>query len=176
MTGLFIDCRIEDGTLRVILYGMTPETRLPVDQSSVLLIPVSPRHDGRVGVTLTEVVLADWHAQVVPVQFGTVTQIFTKGADVPGSFSLALARANPDNPSTTISYDVPQSAHITLVIYNLLGQEGVRLVDRAQQPGRYTTTWNAMNTQGHAVASGVYMYRITSSSGYAQSRRMTLLK
>ena len=59
MTGLFIDSGIEDGTLRVIRYGMTRETRLPVDQYPVLLIPVSPRHDGRVGLTLTEVVLAD---------------------------------------------------------------------------------------------------------------------
>jgi hypothetical protein len=176
LAGIFIDSRIEAGTLRVLIHGITPETRVPVDQSPVLLIPITLLHDGRVGLTLTEAVLADWRAQIVPVQYGMVTQTLTRGADVPGTFSLAIARPNPFNPSTTIAYEVPQPAHMTLVVYNLLGQEVVRLVDQVQQSGRYTATWNAVNTQGHTVASGVYMYRITSSTGYAQSQRMTLLK
>jgi len=48
---------------------------------------------------------------------------------------------------------VPQSAHIQLTVYNLLGQEVVRLVDQTQQPGRYLITWNALNAQGASVAS-----------------------
>ena len=71
---------------------------------------------------------------------------------------------------------MPQQAHITLTVYNLLGQEVVTLVNQVQAAGRYEITWNARNTQGQAVSSGVYLYRLISSTGYTASKRMTLLK
>ena len=60
---------------------------------------------------------------------------------MPTSFTLHAASPNPFNPATTISYEVPQSTHIRLTVYNLLGQEVVRLVDTMHQPGRYETVW-----------------------------------
>lgn len=176
MAGMNIDSEIKDGSLRVIIHSMHPNTRLPVNLSPILYVPVIPRQDGRAGITLSNAVLADWRAQIVPHQFGTVSQTVTRGLDTPGSFSLAAARPNPFNPSTTISYEVPQTSHIRLTVYNILGQEVIRLVDQVRSPGRYTATWNAMNVKGQSVASGVYMYRITSSTGFSQSKRMTLLK
>ena len=71
---------------------------------------------------------------------------------------------------------MPQQAHITLAVYNELGQEIVRLVNAVQQAGRYTVTWDGRNTQGQGVSSGVYLYRRTSSTGFVESRRMVLLK
>ena len=71
---------------------------------------------------------------------------------------------------------MPLQAHVQLVIYNLLGQEVVRLVNQVQAAGRYTVTWDARNGQGQAISSGVYVYRLTSDTGYSDSRRMTLLK
>jgi hypothetical protein len=41
---------------------------------------------------------------------------------IPSAFELVNNHPNPFNPSTSISYDVPQQAHITLVVYNVLGQ------------------------------------------------------
>ncbi len=52
----------------------------------------------------------------------------------------------------------------------------MRLVDEMQVPGRYLVTWNGRNAHGLGVASGVYLYRLTTSTGFTQSRRMTLLK
>jgi len=95
---------------------------------------------------------------------------------LPNSFALHHARPNPFNPSTTIAYEVPEQTHITLTIYNLLGQEVVRLVDQVQAAGRYEVVWNGINTRGAGVASGIYLYRITSGSGYNETKRMTLLK
>jgi hypothetical protein len=71
---------------------------------------------------------------------------------------------------------VPQSAHIQPTVYNLLGREVIRLVDQVQQPGRYQITWNAHNARGALVTSGMYLYRMTSGTGYSDSRRMTWLK
>ena len=77
---------------------------------------------------------------------------------------LAVARPNLFNPSTTIAYEVPEQTHVTLTIYNLLGQEVVRLVDQVQTAGRYEAVWNGTNITGTGVASGVYLYRIVSSA------------
>jgi hypothetical protein len=95
---------------------------------------------------------------------------------LPNSFALHHARPNPFNPSTTIAYEVPEQTHITLTIYNLLGQEVVRLVDQVQAAGRYEAVWHSTNGRGADVASGIYLYRITSGSGYAETKRMTLVK
>ncbi|MDH4071247.1 MAG: T9SS type A sorting domain-containing protein, partial [Ignavibacteria bacterium] len=71
---------------------------------------------------------------------------------------------NPFNPSTIITYSLGEQAHVTLAVYNLLGQEVVRLVDRVQEPGSWTATWNGRNAEGSAVSSGLYLYRLTTGS------------
>jgi hypothetical protein len=122
-------------------------------------------------------VLAGPQAQMVPVVIETPSVAVTpREAALPRAFVLHEARPNPFNPSTQIAYEVPVQAHITLVIYNLLGQEVARLVDEVKLPGRYEVTWDGRNTRGIGVASGVYVYRMTSSTGYSETRRMTLLK
>ena len=52
----------------------------------------------------------------------------------------------------------------------------MRLVDQLQAAGRYEAVWNGTNITGAGVASGIYLYRITSGSGYTETKRMTLLK
>ena len=97
-------------------------------------------------------------------------------ASLPSDFILHGARPNPFNPSTTISYEVARPAHVTLVVYNILGQEVSRLVDGQKAPGRYVVVWNGKNVQGRGVASGIYVYRLTSSTGFTRTKRMTLIK
>jgi len=106
----------------------------------------------------------------------TPTGIDVENNSVPVAFSLAHARPNPFNPSTTIAYEVPEQTHIMLTVYNLLGQEVVRLVDQVQAAGRFEVVWHGFNSRGAGVASGVYLYRIVSGSGYTDTKRMTLLK
>ncbi|MBI4550758.1 MAG: DUF5011 domain-containing protein [Candidatus Latescibacteria bacterium] len=95
---------------------------------------------------------------------------------LPTAFALKANRPNPFNPTTQIAYEVPQQAHVMLVVFNLLGQEVVRLVDEPKAPGRYGATWDGRNAHGQPVASGVYLYRLTTSTGFSQTRRMTMLK
>ena len=137
------------------------------------MIPVTVPEGMRPEITLTNVVLSDLYGNTVPVRLG---QTRVSVAATPTSFSLATARPNPFNPSTTITYEVPEQTHITLTIYNLLGQEVVRLMDQVQAAGRYEAVWHGVNSRGAGVASGVYLYRIVSGSGYTDTKRMTLLK
>ncbi len=94
----------------------------------------------------------------------------------PRSFSLIQNFPDPFNPNTTIAYEVPEQTHITLTVYNLLGQEVVTLMDGMKAAGRYEAVWHGVNSRGAGVASGVYLYRIVSGSGYTDTKRMTLLK
>jgi hypothetical protein len=90
----------------------------------------------------------------------------------PIAFVLHSNRPNPFNPRTTITYEISERTHVILTVYNLLGQEIAKLVDDERMPGRYTVVWdNASN-----VASGIYLYRLTTSAGFSDTKRMTLLK
>jgi len=91
-------------------------------------------------------------------------------AGLPTEYSLSKAYPNPFNPTTTIEYTLSQSGEVSLIIYNLLGQEVTRLVDVNQKAGYYRVTWDASN-----MTSGVYLYRLQAGE-FVQTRKMVLLK
>lgn len=93
----------------------------------------------------------------------------------PEIFSLDQNMPNPFNPSTTIGYQLPEAGHVTLVVYNLLGQEVRKLVDEQMDAGYYSLVWNGMDGLGRQVASGIYIYMMQANT-FSQTRRMMLLK
>ena len=94
---------------------------------------------------------------------------------VPTEYALENNFPNPFNPETTLRYALPEASQVTLSIYNVLGQEVVRLVDAEQTAGFYHVRWNGKNALGHSVASGVYLYRIQAGE-FNQTQKMLLLK
>ena len=96
----------------------------------------------------------------------------------PIAYTLNQNYPNPFNPVTSIDYILPKESETTLIIYNLLGQEVAKLVNRVQRAGVYSVRWNASN-----VSSGVYFYRLQSrqinggqADDFVQTRKMLLLK
>ena len=94
---------------------------------------------------------------------------------VPTEYALEHNFPNPFNPETTLKYAIPTAGDVTLIVYNVLGQEIVRLIDAKQTPGFYTVRWNGQDALGHSVASGVYLYRIQAGD-FNQTHKMLLLK
>ena len=96
---------------------------------------------------------------------------------VPERFHLAQNYPNPFNPTTTIRYALPQSAQVSLTVYNIAGQKVATVLDKAQSAGDYTQSWQA----GH-LSSGVYFYRLEAFSPdrrhryFSEVRKMILLK
>ena len=89
-----------------------------------------------------------------------VTEITT----TPCGFVLYQNYPNPFNSSTDIRYQIPDSRfpdHISLKIFNILGQEIRILMNEEQQSGIYTVTWNGKDNGGHKVASGIYFCRFS---------------
>lgn len=90
--------------------------------------------------------------------------------DLPVTFALAQNYPNPFNPVTTIAYSLPAATHVTLEVFNVLGQKVSTLVDNDQAAGDHLATWDAARH-----ASGVYLYRITTGEA-VETKKMLLLK
>jgi uncharacterized lipoprotein YddW (UPF0748 family) len=91
-------------------------------------------------------------------------------ADVPSTFGLDQNYPNPFNPATTISYQLPIAGRVTIIVYDVLGQEVDRLVDDVESAGRHAVPWNGSNR-----ASGVYIVRMKSGA-FSATKRMVLVK
>ena len=91
------------------------------------------------------------------------------------TFGLGANYPNPFNPETQIAYTLSETGPVELAIYNVLGQRIRTLVQEVQAAGRYQVVWNGRNENGGSVASGIYLYRLSSAQG-VQVRRLLLLK
>ena len=89
---------------------------------------------------------------------------------LPTAYSLSQNYPNPFNPSTEISYSLPLETHVTLKIYNLLGQELAVLVDEPRKAGQHTVSWNAIGN-----ASGIYFYRLETEE-FSATRKMVFMQ
>ncbi|MCY3870770.1 MAG: T9SS type A sorting domain-containing protein [Gemmatimonadetes bacterium] len=98
-----------------------------------------------------------------------------KTEDTPLVFSLSQNAPNPFNPETIISYSLPQSEQVKLVIYNVLGQEIRTLVNAFKPAGHYRVVWNSKDDFGRSVSSGIYFYQITAGE-FLDTRKMLILK
>ncbi|MBM2840186.1 MAG: hypothetical protein HW412_714 [Bacteroidetes bacterium] len=98
-----------------------------------------------------------------------------EGGGIPTAHELAQNYPNPFNPSTEIRYGLPKEEHVTLIVFNALGQEVVRLVDEVQPAGRYAIRFSATDGRAVHLASGIYYYRLRAGE-YLENRKMLLLK
>lgn len=76
--------------------------------------------------------------------------------EVPVNFALQQNYPNPFNPSTNIQFGVPETAQITLTVFNSLGQQVEVLVSGIRRAGVHQVSFDASD-----LASGIYFYRLT---------------
>ncbi len=141
-------------------------------QSIVFTNPVTGKAYGSPDVS------RDGSIRISDPKVGTILVTIKSGGTVPSEFALRQNFPNPFNPSTTIQFDVPVHAVVTLNIYNILGQRVVSPVSARQYaPGSYSVVWSAAH-----VASGVYFYQLmakdseTGSLRFLQVKKLVLLK
>jgi glucose/arabinose dehydrogenase len=91
-------------------------------------------------------------------------------SEIPLKFSLKQNYPNPFNPSTKINYSIAKDEHVSIKVYDILGNEVETLVNKAEAPGNYEVILN-----GSQMASGVYIYRIEAGA-FIWSKKMILLK
>ena len=90
---------------------------------------------------------------------------------VPSSFVLSEAYPNPFNPSTSINLSIPESGHVSVMVYNVMGQLVSTLADGYMDASdNYSFTWD-----GSAVPSGVYLITATTAN-HTSTQKVMLLK
>ncbi|HUV29634.1 MAG TPA: T9SS type A sorting domain-containing protein [Acidobacteriota bacterium] len=97
------------------------------------------------------------------------------GDALPYRFELSQNYPNPFNPATTIEYSLRKRGHVTIDVFNVLGQKVRTLVNREEPAGSYTITWNGTDTNGKSVATGLYFYRFQAGD-HVETKKMLLLK
>lgn len=108
---------------------------------------------------------AEWKFQT-----SILTGLNHNTSEIPDQFGLKQNFPNPFNPSTSISFDLPERSDVKLAVYNSLGQEVSLLVNSSLQAGKYTYVFDAS-----AVPSGIYFYRIKAGE-FVETKRMVLIK
>lgn len=103
------------------------------------------------------------------VSFSTVSSVGNE-AFAPNAYRLEQNFPNPFNPATSIRYTIGKADHVTLKVYNMLGQEVATVVNQVQDAGSHTVNFNASN-----LASGMYLYKIQAGA-FSEVKKMMLLK
>jgi hypothetical protein len=100
----------------------------------------------------------------------TVLAVQKQEINLPKEFSLEQNYPNPFNPTTTIRYALPQRSHVTLIVFNLLGQQMATLVNGEVEAGYHEVQFNAVG-----LASGVYLFRLQAGS-FTQTKKLCVIK
>lgn len=103
-----------------------------------------------------------WNSQIA----NSVEQI----NNTPDDYSLSQNYPNPFNPSTNIQFSIPQSAYVSLEVFNTLGERMGVLVSEELSAGVYNFDWNA-----EGLTSGVYFYTLRTDE-FSKTKKMILTK
>jgi hypothetical protein len=129
----------------------TPNGRIDIIGIVGQFDPTPPYHEGY---------------QLLPRRRDDISPATTVSGDdarnAPQQFQLAQNHPNPFliAGKTEIRFALPQASDVRLEVFNLLGERVALLVDDNFSTGEYRATWNGLNANGKAVASGIYFYRL----------------
>ena len=104
-------------------------------------------------------------------------------SNIPSSYELLQNFPNPFNPATTIHFTIPQSLHVKLTVFDILGREVRTLVDAETASGTHAVAWDGKDVHHHPVGSGMYLYRLDArqnngrqAGSFTMVKRMLLIK
>jgi hypothetical protein len=128
-------------------------------------------------LVFTEAMAADSGIMIIPFEFvngeigiSPAVGVEETQANLPIIFELYQNFPNPFNPGTTIRFDLPKEANVSLKIYNILGQTVMTVIDEKRQAGRH-----AIQVDASSLSSGVYFYRLTADEYWA-TKKFVILK
>jgi hypothetical protein len=151
------------GRMKILLYNFAPyysDDHIQPGEVDLVEIPITAyadiKADDKTKIRLTEALVANSVAGSIAVS----------GVDVPlpTGFTLQQNYPNPFNPTTTIVFELGVSGasmqQVKLDIFNILGQHVTTLVDGTYPAGEHEVVWDATDSYGQRVATGIYLYRL----------------
>jgi hypothetical protein len=115
-----------------------------------------------------------------------ITNFLTRESDSPGkasaiiggptTYALHQNYPNPFNPETTIRYQLKNPGHVSLIIYNSLGQKIRTLVDEVKPyAGTYSAVWDGKDYRNREMSTGIYFYQIKTGD-FTDTKKMIMMK
>jgi len=101
---------------------------------------------------------------------GIITRQVSVSDEAPSAFAVEQNSPNPANPTTTISFTLPESGNVNVDIFNVAGQKIDTLVNNFMDSGKHSVVWD-----GSQFSTGVYFYTVKSGE-FSKTMKMTLLK
>ncbi|MFC1509730.1 LamG-like jellyroll fold domain-containing protein, partial [Candidatus Omnitrophota bacterium] len=133
--------------------------------------------EGTIGLEFTSRNNENWHFEIIGAEViidneSYVVDILPNMSldATPTVFSLNQNHPNPFNPSTTLSFTLPEAGHTTFELFSVNGQMAATLVDSHLDAGIHSITWD-----GSGYSTGIYLYRLT-SGGIVETKKMLLVK
>ena len=158
-------------TLRAVFWSRNGRGLTEATYGGLLRINVSALSKEPCSLVLKEVqsVLADGQGSSANIVIGSPASVDIV-IDAKMKARLSQNFPNPCNPSTLIRYVVPEEGHVTIRVYNTLGEEMRTVIDDVMAAGEFEAVFSM-----EGLPSGVYFYRF-SGSGFENVRKMTFLK
>ena len=108
--------------------------------------------------------------QVWPLPDGYVSCDVAEAVETTNSFALLGNYPNPFNPVTNLSYSIPENGNVSLIVYDMLGQEVTELVNTHKDAGYHSVQWDATST-----SSGIYIVKLVAGN-FTQTHKIALVK
>jgi flagellar hook capping protein FlgD len=156
-------------TKKIFLFGAKPLSNYHVKKNGALMVrPIGTKHG-------TLAFMTDVSGSTrLDVLLGTVpTPVETAPPTAPAK--LEQNYPNPFNPSTRIPFSLGKAGPVLLRIFDVRGAHVATLYDGNLNEGRHSLEWNGRDDHGQPVASGMYLYTLT-TEGQTLSRKMVVLK
>jgi len=151
-------------------------------RSSAYYVEASTECDHQFYDHTTDILEADLVSVTMPSEYSGINFNIASAvededeiAQRPSEFELYQNYPNPFNPETQIEYALKKTGHVTLYIYNILGEKVKTLLDQDQHAGFYQINWDGENDNGKPISSGIYLYKLE-VNGFSEAKRMLLLK
>jgi photosystem II stability/assembly factor-like uncharacterized protein len=90
---------------------------------------------------------------------------------IPSEYFLSQNYPNPFNPETNIDYRIPEETFVNISLYDVTGRKIKELINEKKQPGYYT-----IKLKGGELSSGIYFYRLSTTSGYTVAKKLSIIK
>jgi photosystem II stability/assembly factor-like uncharacterized protein len=110
------------------------------------------------------------NGEILILENSSLNTLIVDGISLPLDYCLYQNYPNPFNPNTTIKFGIPASAHVTITIYNQLGERVEVLLDKDMEAGVHMISWNARK-----MASGLYFYEMTTDK-FTMVKKLLLMK
>jgi outer membrane protein assembly factor BamB len=166
----------EDGTVLLNIVQLAKNESIADDNSNILTLQFNVEKTGISDIEYFYSIYSD-SARLVE-QNRSQVQIDSKLL-VPEAFAIYQNYPNPFNLTTTIKYQVPVAAKVSICIYDLQGRLVNNLVDSQHNPGYYSVIWSGKNRKGQTLSSGMYFYQFRAKSennSYLRTKKMLILK